>query len=64
MPTTEELYRRHWITHVVPYLFKHEPDALSNRWYDLYADFEEACAENAREWAEEEKWDEEEDWDD
>lgn len=57
MPTNEELYRRHWIKYDVPYLFTHEPDQLSARWYNAYADFEEACAENAREWADEEDWD-------
>ncbi len=53
--SNEELYRRHWIKYDVPYLFTHEPEALSARWYDAYADFEEACAENAREWADDER---------
>lgn len=63
MLTTEELYRRHWIKYDVPFLFTHEPDALSNRWYNLYADELEAAAESAREWAAE-GWDDDEDWDD
>ena len=42
-------YRQAWYDHAVPYLYEHEPDALSQHDLDLYEDMLETLADNRRE---------------
>ncbi len=46
------VYRDHYLTFDVPFLYEHEPDALRPDILDNYERMLEALAENAREWPE------------
>lgn len=44
-------YRDYYITHTVPWLYEHDPDAIRPDLLSAYEDHLEILAENAREWA-------------